>query len=110
MLPTFKLIVDVAFGLGMFINALLFVPQAIKLWRTKDAVGVSLLTFGGFNLIQILAVLHAYFVKDYILLLGFTASFFTCGAVTVLALFYKLRYPNTNSIPKTETPTTTMNS
>lgn len=86
-----RTIVEIAFALSLFINAALFVPQAIKLWRTKNSEGVSLLTFGGFNLIQIPAILHGYFVKDYILAVGFAVSFITCGAVTALLLFYKIK-------------------
>lgn len=88
----FRSIVDMAFGLGLFVNAMLFVPQIIKLWRSKSAEGVSLLTFGGFNLIQIPAILHGYFVADYILLVGFVLSFITCGSVTALATLYRFRF------------------
>jgi uncharacterized protein with PQ loop repeat len=34
-------VVAVIFGLGMVLNAALFVPQAVHLWRTKTAQGVS---------------------------------------------------------------------
>ena len=49
-----KDIVAVVFGFGMALNALLFVPQALAIWRTKQSKGVSLLTFGGFNILQLL--------------------------------------------------------
>ena len=55
-----KELVEISFSISLFINALLFVPQIIKLWQTKEAKDLSLLTFAGFNLIQILAVLHGY--------------------------------------------------
>lgn len=41
--------VALVFGLGMALNALLFVPQAVTILRTHNSTGVSLLTFGGFN-------------------------------------------------------------
>lgn len=86
-----KTIVDVAFGLGLFVNALLFVPQIIKVWRAKSAHGLSVWTFGGFNLIQLVSILYGYYAHDFILMLGFGLSFISCGVVTVLILFYKRR-------------------
>ena len=47
-----KDIVALIFGLGLGCNALLFVPQALAIWRKKSDEGVSLLTFGGFNILQ----------------------------------------------------------
>jgi len=71
-------IVEFFFSLGLFINAGLFVPQVVKLYRTKNTQGLSLLTFGGFNLIQIFAVLHGIINHDRILILGFSLSLITC--------------------------------
>lgn len=84
-----RAIVDIIFGLGLFLNALLFIPQALRLFRFKDAAGISLLTFLGFNIIQLFTVLHAYFEKDYILMFGFLLSFITCGIVTSLIWVYR---------------------
>ena len=44
-----KEVVAFIFGLGMVLNAALFVPQAVHLWRTKTSQGVSILSFAGFN-------------------------------------------------------------
>lgn len=82
-------IIEVLFSLGLFINAGLFVPQAIKLYRTKNPQGLSLITFAGFNLIQLLAVLHGIIHKDPILILGFSLSLITCGMVTFLLICYR---------------------
>ena len=51
-------IVAVIFGLGLVGNALLFVPQAIALWRKKTDEGVSLVTFGGFSVLQVVGIVH----------------------------------------------------
>lgn len=82
-------ITEFLFSMGLFLNAALFVPQAIQLYRTKETDGVSLLTFGGFCVLQILAVLHGYLHKDYILMIGYFLSILTCGTVTLLILLYK---------------------
>jgi MtN3 and saliva related transmembrane protein len=54
------------FGMAMFINAALFLPQVIKLYKTKSTKGLSLITFIGFNIIQLSSILHGYIRKDYI--------------------------------------------
>ena len=75
-----------AFGLGMGLNALLFVPQALTIWRTRRTEGVSLLTFGGFNALQVLGILHGALQHDWSLAIGMAVSFVTCGSVTALTL------------------------
>lgn len=84
-------IVAVIFGIGLFGNALLFVPQAIAVWRKKSDEGISLVTFGGFSVLQILGVIHGLYEHDNSLILGLGASFLTCGTVTALTIFYRIR-------------------
>jgi MtN3 and saliva related transmembrane protein len=72
----------------MVLNAALFVPQALHLWRTKTAQGVSILSFAGFNALQAIGALHGYFQHDYALMIGMFASLATCGSVTLLAAHY----------------------
>jgi len=84
-------IIDIFFSLGLFINAALFIPQAIKLYRVKNSQGLSLVTFGGFNLIQLSILLHGYMTKDYLLVIGYALSLITCGAVTLLILLYRIK-------------------
>jgi MtN3 and saliva related transmembrane protein len=84
-------IVAFIFGLGLIGNALLFVPQALAVWRKKTDEGVSLVTFGGFCILQILGVIHGIYEHDNALIIGLGASFFTCGTVTVLTIAYRVR-------------------
>jgi len=86
-----KDIVAIIFGLGLMGNAALFVPQAIAVWRKKTDEGVSLITFGGFNVLQAIAIVHGFYQHDRALILGMIASLITCGAVTCLTLFYRMR-------------------
>lgn len=86
-----KQIVAVIFGLGLLGNALLFVPQAIAVWRKKTDEGISLITFGGFSLLQIIAIVHGTYQHDPSLVLGMAASLLTCGTVTLLTIHYRLR-------------------
>lgn len=90
-------LIEICFSLALFINALLFIPQIIKLYKDKTAKGVSLLTFGGFLLIQLLVVLHGVIHHDILLIIGYLFSMLTCGTVTVLILWYR----NKNTVSKT---------
>jgi MtN3 and saliva related transmembrane protein len=86
---SFRQFVDLIFSLGLFFNAVLFIPQAIAVFRSKSSQGLSLLTFGGFNVMQFFTALHGYLVKDYILMSGFLLSFLTCGVVTFFIFYYR---------------------
>jgi len=86
-----KQIFDVLFGLGLLGNAALFVPQALAVWRKKSDEGISLITFGGFNVLQGIAVVHGVYWHDVSLIVGMVASLITCGAVTCLTLLYRAK-------------------
>jgi len=81
-------LVDILFGIGMFINALLFIPQAVKVIKNKNANELSLVTFLGFNLIMLSAICYGLIHKDLELVIGYTLSFITCGIVTVLIIYF----------------------
>jgi MtN3 and saliva related transmembrane protein len=87
-------VVDFVFGLGLFINALLFIPQVIKLYRTKDAGDLSKITFVGFCLTQIAAICYGYLHSDWILMIGYCLSLMTCGLVTILIFKYSKNKSN----------------
>ncbi len=86
-----KEVVAVIFGLGLLGNALLFVPQAIAVWRKKSDEGISLITFGGFSILQAIGIVHGTYQRDLSLIIGMAASLLTCGTVTSLTIFYRLR-------------------
>ncbi|MDR1243892.1 MAG: hypothetical protein LBJ79_01700 [Endomicrobium sp.] len=83
------------FGMAMFINAVLFLPQAIKIHKTKNTKGLSLITFIGFNIIQLSSILHGYIHKDYIFMLGMLLSLLFCGCICFLIIYYKIKYKTT---------------
>lgn len=86
-----KEIVAVIFGLGLLCNALLFVPQVLAVWRKKTDEGISLITFGGFSILQVIGIVHGVYQHDPSLIIGMTASLLSCGSVTGLTIFYRLR-------------------
>jgi len=92
-------LVDTIFSLGLLFNVFLFIPQAIKIYKKKDASELSLLTFAGFNIMQLFTAWHAYLAKDYLLMTGFALSFVTCGIVTGLIIKYKSSIIKNNEGP-----------
>jgi MtN3 and saliva related transmembrane protein len=86
-----KEIVALIFGLGLGFNALLFVPQVAAVWRKKSDEGISLITFGGFSVLQAIGIVHGAYQHDWSLLLGMAASLLTCGSVTALTVFYRVK-------------------
>ena len=81
--------VELAFSCSLFANALFFVPQIIKLLKEKNSEGISLVTFIGFNIMQLCMAAHGYIVQDFKLMFGMLLSFVTCFIVVVLTIFYK---------------------
>jgi MtN3 and saliva related transmembrane protein len=86
-----KEMVAVIFGVGLLGNALLFVPQVVAVWRKKSDEGISLITFGGFSILQVVGIVHGLYQRDPSLTLGMAASLLTCGSVTGLTIFYRMR-------------------
>jgi len=82
--------------LGLGCNALLFVPQVLTVWRKKSDEGISLITFGGFSLLQVVGIVHGLYQQDLSLILGMAASLLTCGSVTMLTIRYRVRRLRTN--------------
>jgi MtN3 and saliva related transmembrane protein len=84
-------IFDWLFGLGLGCNALLFVPQVLAVWRKKSDEGISLITFGGFSILQAIGIVHGVNHQDWSLILGMSASLLTCGSVTGLTILYRVK-------------------
>ena len=82
-------IVEFGFSISLLVNAILFIPQAWIIFKTKSVKDVSLLTFVGFNIIQLFTVFHGLMTHDYILVLGYLFSILTCGTVSVLIFYYR---------------------
>jgi MtN3 and saliva related transmembrane protein len=86
-----EMIIESSFSLGLIVNAALFIPQIMQILKTKSAKSLSIITFGGFSLIQFATILHGYINADYLLVLGYGLSLLTCGTVTILIWIYKNR-------------------
>lgn len=82
-------IIQYGFSISLLVNAALFIPQIISLLKSKSAKGISLITFAGFNIIQLFTMLHGLYLGDYLLAGGYLLSIITCGTVSVLICYYR---------------------
>jgi uncharacterized protein with PQ loop repeat len=70
-----------------FVNPFMMVPQLIKLWRTHEATGISIITLLIIMIIQGSFGLHGFFIRDRMLMWSNgTASFATLA--TILSALY----------------------
>jgi len=83
--------IEFCFMSGMFINAALFIPQIIRLVKYKESKDLSIITFGGFALIQFFTILHGYLAQDYMLMFGMSLSLVSCLTVNILIIYYRLK-------------------
>lgn len=86
-----KYISDVLYGGALFVNATLFLPQAWKIYAKKSVEGSSIITFGGFNLVQLLGFINGIYNEDYALIFGQAVSIVACGLVTIQLILYKFK-------------------
>lgn len=93
----FQGIIDIIFGTGLFINAMLFIPQAIRIYQKKESRDLSLTTFIGFCLTQLSAVIYGYLHKDHILMFGYILALMTCGIVTGLIIYFRFKTSSSGS-------------
>lgn len=77
------------FSFSLFANAMLFVPQAVKIIRKKQSKDLSLITFFGFSLFQLIAIAYGWLKEDKIILIGYLLSFVTCSSVSILIILYR---------------------
>jgi len=90
-MPVIHHLIDFSFVIGLLVNALLFIPQAQRLMKSKDSKEVSLITFFGFLLIQSTTMLHGFIDRDFILAYGTIISMITCGFVVYLIIYYRVK-------------------
>jgi PAS domain S-box-containing protein len=89
-------IVDFIVGVALFINAMLFIPQALRIYLDKSAKDISLVTFSGFIFINSVVAIHGYLHHDYILTVGYLLSAFACASVVMLSIYYRYLKHNTS--------------
>jgi MtN3 and saliva related transmembrane protein len=91
-------IIELLFGLGLFLNALFFIPQIILVFKKRSAEDLSLVTFAGFNFLQLMTMLHGIINHDMILTVGMALTLVTCGFVTILIILDRLKVFRANKV------------
>ncbi|MCD6056024.1 MAG: hypothetical protein K0R12_986 [Gammaproteobacteria bacterium] len=84
-------VVNILFIAGFIINSILFLLQAYRIYQTKDAEDVSLITFVGLTITQIAAIWYGYINRDVLLMWGFIIAAISCGLVTLQVVYYRLK-------------------
>lgn len=82
-------IIELSFLISLLINAMLFIPQIMRLLANKDSKELSFITFFGFWLINLVTALHGFITKDYLLAYGTILSLITGGLVVWLIVYYR---------------------
>ena len=90
-MPTTHMFFHWMAAIGAIVNALLFVPQIVKLVRVRRAEGVSTAMYAGFLVLQVVTGVDLVFHRIWALATGMAASAIATSAILVLALHYQHR-------------------
>lgn len=88
----YKEVISAIFSLGLFINAVSFIPQIVRIVRERSTRGISLITFSIFLITQFSAVLYGFIIHSWILITGYILSMLTCGPVVILILYFRHKH------------------
>ncbi|MDF1760498.1 MAG: PQ-loop domain-containing transporter [Coxiellaceae bacterium] len=83
-------VINWLFGIGLFVNAMLFVPQLYRIIKEKSAKELSLIMFIGFCLTQLSAIAYGVVHSEWEIVVGFGLAFILCFAITTISVFYRI--------------------
>ncbi len=85
--------IEFIFIIALFFNALFFIPQIFYIIKMKTAKGLSLITFIGLFLFQVVLFFYFFTIHDFNLVLasGFLASISVTGFITLLIWIYRYK-------------------
>lgn len=86
--------IGLVFNVALFINALLFIPQSIRILKEKTVKGLSFITFFGLLLIHILILFKGLISEDILLISGAISGILTIGCVLMLIMVYRGKIPS----------------
>ncbi len=84
-----KLVMDWQFGIGLVVNALLYVPQIIRIIKEKSSSELSYIMFCGFLCLTMSQVIYGFFKQDWIMAWGNMLTLIACGTVVSLIFIYR---------------------
>jgi MtN3 and saliva related transmembrane protein len=74
--------------LAAILTTISFIPQAVKVIKTKDTSGISLGMYIAFVLGVFLWIIHGWYIQDYNLIIANAITFVLSSTILV----YKIRY------------------
>lgn len=84
-------LIHIVYGAAFCWTVLAAIPQITVLLRLKDSSELSLITFLGFNFIQIVTIFHAYFYQEWLLLVGVSLFLVVYAYISCLIIYYRLK-------------------
>jgi MtN3 and saliva related transmembrane protein len=84
------------FAAGWLISGVLFALQAIKIYRKKDAEGISIVTFAGFALLNTNAALYGYLSGNPLWLPGTLLAAVSCTCIALMS--YRIGQSHKNQV------------
>lgn len=89
----FNNIVIFLYSISFVYTAIAAIPQIYNLLKTKKAEELSLITFLGFNFIQIISAFHAYINHETAFLIGMILLMCAYLPITGLIVYYRYIRP-----------------
>ena len=83
-----KIITDLIGYIAVVVGASMFLPQAIKVWRTKETKGISLLSFSLLTLVSLLWAIYGFLLNAMPVILVNTIV----GILSLFIVYMKLKY------------------
>lgn len=75
-------------SLAAILTTASFIPQAIKVIKTKDTSGISLIMYSMFTIGVFLWIIHGFIMNDLAVILANSCTF----VFAVIILFFKIKY------------------
>ncbi|MDF2691586.1 MAG: Histidine kinase, partial [Gammaproteobacteria bacterium] len=90
------------FGMALFINTILLIPQLYRLVSSKTPQGLSFITLCGFSLLQLIAICYSLTRHDFLISFGYSLSFILFSGLII-------KYKNNRQKNETEIHTALKN-
>lgn len=75
-------------SLAAILTTASFIPQAIKVIKTKDTSGISLIMYSMFTMGVFLWIIHGFIINDLAVILANSCTFI----FAIIILFFKIKY------------------
>lgn len=77
--------------IGIILVTSAYIPQIVKIWKTKNAEGISITAWLTWLVGTVFILIHAFSTKDGVFIVFQTLSFIFVATITLLAIVYRKR-------------------